>query len=522
MIAKGNQRSGGFQLATHLLNAHDNERVEVAEVRGSIADDLHGAFAEWHAQSKATNCTKYLYSLSVNPDQKQGHLTREQYLDFLERVEKRLGLESQGRVVVFHWKKDRDGEAREHCHAVWSRIDAHASRAVNIAHDRMKLRNVAQEFALAHERRLPRGMREDHGPARHDERAGHANLQEKQQEERSGISKEERRAILTQVWQRSTDGPSLAQGLKDAGYVLACGDSRAYVVVDRAGEVHALSRQVDGVKAAAVKARLAASHPPERLPAVEEARAAMAAQREKLRPLQRQQPTGPTPDERRAQLAARQQARRQQLAEQRTAMTERHAAERQDLESLRQTIPFNRAASRGISLLIRHIASRYQRHQQTRTLDRRQKSERNELSRQERSLESLDAREQRSLRIRIGRDAFQLLAKEIKSRDAVLEKPGAPRAEARHPDARLPDRTAIPSMTQAERQSRLKAAFRPDMTSSLPRPARDEGAQLEGPLRSQFGGATIPWPAMAEQSAEAERERELERQRQLEALRHDR
>ena len=56
MIAKGNQRSGGQNLATHLMNAHDNERVDIADVRGAVAQDLHGAFAEWRTHSKATRC----------------------------------------------------------------------------------------------------------------------------------------------------------------------------------------------------------------------------------------------------------------------------------------------------------------------------------------------------------------------------------------------------------------------------------------------------------------------------------
>ena len=120
MIPKASQRAGGQDLGTHLLNAHDNEYVEVAEVRGAIAQDLHGAFAEWEVQAHAlTKCRNYLYSLSLNPDHAQGELTRAQYADFIERAEKRLGLEGQPRAIVFHIK-----EGREHCHVVWSRIDA--------------------------------------------------------------------------------------------------------------------------------------------------------------------------------------------------------------------------------------------------------------------------------------------------------------------------------------------------------------------------------------------------------------
>jgi hypothetical protein len=68
MIPKENQRGGGQQLATHLLKQFDNDNVEVADLRGAVAQDLNGALHEWYAQSKATKCVKYLYSLSINPD----------------------------------------------------------------------------------------------------------------------------------------------------------------------------------------------------------------------------------------------------------------------------------------------------------------------------------------------------------------------------------------------------------------------------------------------------------------------
>ena len=45
MILKGNQRGGGQQLAAHLQNSFDNERVEVAEIRGSVAQSEHRPLA---------------------------------------------------------------------------------------------------------------------------------------------------------------------------------------------------------------------------------------------------------------------------------------------------------------------------------------------------------------------------------------------------------------------------------------------------------------------------------------------
>jgi hypothetical protein len=50
MILKGSQRSGGKQLAYHLLKS-ENEHVNVHEVRGFISDDLKEAFEETYAIS---------------------------------------------------------------------------------------------------------------------------------------------------------------------------------------------------------------------------------------------------------------------------------------------------------------------------------------------------------------------------------------------------------------------------------------------------------------------------------------
>ena len=93
MIPFASQRGHGQDLATHLQNAQDNEYVELGDLRGAIADDLHGAFAEWEAQASAmTRCKNYLYSLSVNPDDRQGPMPRTLYEDYMHRVETALGL----------------------------------------------------------------------------------------------------------------------------------------------------------------------------------------------------------------------------------------------------------------------------------------------------------------------------------------------------------------------------------------------------------------------------------------------
>ena len=64
MILKGNERSHGKELAKHLLNARDNEHVELHDLRGFACDDLHGAMQECEAVVRGTRC-KNICSRSV-------------------------------------------------------------------------------------------------------------------------------------------------------------------------------------------------------------------------------------------------------------------------------------------------------------------------------------------------------------------------------------------------------------------------------------------------------------------------
>jgi hypothetical protein len=345
MILKGNQRGGGQQLAAHLQNSFDNERVEIADVRGSVARDLSGAFAEWAAEARGTKCTKFLYSLSLNPYQPNGRLTREQYLELLERTERSLKLVGQPRAVVFHEKRDKDGVLREHCHAVWSRIDTDKMIAVPMGHDRLKLRTVAQEFARDHGLELPDGMKpgnsRDSRKDRYNKRAAQENLGEKQQQERTGITKAERRADIASCWTGTTNGAAFVHALETKGYFLARGDARDYVVIDAYGEVHSLSRQLGGVAKKKEMTDRLADFPPDQQRDVETAR---AYAREKLQARQKaQEGNKPEPlpvedrfgiEKRIAALHPRQQQRRDELDKHRLDLHARQFRERATLRDM--------------------------------------------------------------------------------------------------------------------------------------------------------------------------------------------
>ena len=426
MIPKGNQRGGGQHLATHLLNAFDNERIDVAEVRGSVAPDLHGAFAEWRAEAQATNCRKYLYSMSANPDHRQGPFKRDDYIDFIDRAEKKLGLSGQPRAVVFHEKN-----GREHCHVVWSRIDTDKMTAVQMSHDRQKLRTVAQEYARDHSITLPEAMTKNRGPERFKDRAKRESHQEKQQQERTGVSKADRRKTITDTW-RSSDSPeAFVKALESRGYYLARGDRRAYVVVDLYGEIHSLSRQIDGVSSKELKARLA-NFPIEKLPEAKKAQAYAREQRDRRLKEKFNAAQIPSLAQRRENHQKTKAERRAALNAQRDELVFRHHAERAALRQL-QTAEKRGATDRradkpakgllafltrvtGITSLRemqqrRQDRQRNEQHrQQIALLNAKHQRERNELERHARSLKLLETRERLSYETALHRAEFMAIA----------------------------------------------------------------------------------------------------------------
>jgi len=248
MILKGSARSGGSDLATHLLNAYDNERVELADIRGTIADDLHGAFAEFEAVASGTKAKKPLYSLSVNPSEP---LTREQYIEAVEAIEYKLGLTEQPRAIVFHIK-----DGREHCHVVWSRIDGTEMKAIHMAHDRRKLCDMAVRLAEQYGHELPEGLKAWKQREQFKKDKLEATLAENAQQKESGITPEQRRDQITAAYREADSAAAFRHALEERGYILARGDRRAFAVVDRFGDVHSLSRYLKDVSRKDMRARM--------------------------------------------------------------------------------------------------------------------------------------------------------------------------------------------------------------------------------------------------------------------------
>lgn len=244
MILKGNQRANGRELALHLLNVEDNEHAVVHELRGFMANDLVGAFKETEAISHGTKCQQYLFSLSLNPPP-NAKVSVEKFEGVIADIERRMGLTGQPRAVVFHEKK-----GRRHAHCVWSRIDVDRMRAINLAHYKLRLRDISREVYLEHGWDMPAGLQNgvDRDPLNYAaEEAGQA---KRAKRDPAALKK-----LFNSCWESSDTRSTFAHALGEQGFILARGDRRGFVAVDAQGEVYSLSRWL-GVKTKALSARL--------------------------------------------------------------------------------------------------------------------------------------------------------------------------------------------------------------------------------------------------------------------------
>jgi hypothetical protein len=258
MILKASRRSGAKQLADHLLNAEQNEHVEVQEVRGFMSDDLGQAFNEVHAHAQANQrIKKFLFSMSINPPKGQT-ASKQDMVDAANEAEERLGLQNQPRVIVFHEK-----EGRRHAHAVWSRVDENI-KAIKLDYFKNTLTDLSRDLYLKHGWDLPKGLQN-----RKERDRTNYSLSEHQAAKRHNLNPKEVKAEIQACWHETSDTESFIEAIEQSGFTLAKGDKRSFVLVDGYGEVRSLSRTLS-IKVRYVKERLGDQAS---LPSVEEANA---------------------------------------------------------------------------------------------------------------------------------------------------------------------------------------------------------------------------------------------------------
>lgn len=266
MILKGNQRAGARQMALHLLNTGHNEHVSCHEVSGFMASDVLGALNEAYALSKGTRCKQFMYALSLNPPQDE-QVPIAVFEDALERIEEKLGLEGQPKVVVFHEKS-----GRRHCHAVWSRIDSENMKAINISHPKLKLMDIAKSLYIENDWKMPEGFID-----KSKKSLLNYTRAEWKQASRIGRKPDVIKRELQESWAVSDSKQSFIHALEDQGYYLAQG-RRGFVAVDVHNEIYSLTRYL-GQKKKALEARLGST---KTMPTVDEVKTTIQGRLTKL------------------------------------------------------------------------------------------------------------------------------------------------------------------------------------------------------------------------------------------------
>lgn len=264
MIVKGRSRSRPAELASHLSRVDTNERMEIIEVRGTVADDLLGSLREMAAIAAGTACKRPLYHASLSTRARE-KLTLDQWLFSVDELERRLGFVGQPRILVQHSKKNR-----EHLHVVWSRVDARRKVAIsdswNYPIHEEAARHLERRFG---HQRTQGAFAERDGVARPERTPSTAEMQ---QAARLRIDLAPLTKEVTQIWRQTDGAAAFNAALVERGYVLARGDRRQYVLVDRAGGIHSLARRIEGARVAAICGRLSILDLAS-LPSIDEARA---------------------------------------------------------------------------------------------------------------------------------------------------------------------------------------------------------------------------------------------------------
>ena len=174
-------------------------------------------------------------------------LTEQQRAEAIDALEAKLGFAGHPRVVVLHEKL-----GREHIHVVWSRINLEKMKSVSDSHNYRKHEEVARDLErrFGHER-VQGAHHERDGVKRPDRTPSRAELR---QEERTGIKGKTVKAEVTKLFRACDNAQAFKASLENAGYILAQGDRRDFVIVDRAGGIHSLARRIDVVRAPELRA----------------------------------------------------------------------------------------------------------------------------------------------------------------------------------------------------------------------------------------------------------------------------
>lgn len=266
MIVKGRTRRADSNWVKHLQRTDHNEEVRVVEARHLAHDDITGAIAEMDAYAIGTRCTKPLFEVVQRPTAGRP-ATHEEFNRGLDLIEEQYpALKKLPRLVVGHMK---DGV--EHRHAIWARCSADAP-AANLPWTKTRLMHVSAAMFREMGVELPAGIAafEAANSKAERKRTNDMDVPTFKAAERQEIDGRDLSAITVAAWQSG----DFATEMRKAGYEIAKGDRRGFVLVDHAGNVISLRGLLKPLDLKAKDLR-AALGPEEKAQSIEDAQAAL-------------------------------------------------------------------------------------------------------------------------------------------------------------------------------------------------------------------------------------------------------
>ena len=263
MIIKGSSRGQSapdtHRLALHWLS-HENEAVEVVQLRGVVSRALPSALEEMRLITMGSRVRRGLYHASISLDRDEApEMGTARWLEAVDELERRLGMVGHQRAVVRHIKRNR-----EHVHVVWCRVHP---TSLKLARDSQNYRKH-EECSRALEARW--NLRPVVGvhtrPAGTPRPVAVGTHGDWQAQERTGIPVNGVADAFTEAWRTTTTGKQFATAIQREGFQLARG-RRGIVAVDDAGTPHSLPRRLQ-LRADQVRRRLV-DIDPNTLPTVE-------------------------------------------------------------------------------------------------------------------------------------------------------------------------------------------------------------------------------------------------------------
>ncbi|MGB9152144.1 MAG: relaxase/mobilization nuclease domain-containing protein, partial [Alphaproteobacteria bacterium] len=239
MIITGKKRGGPRQMAAYLLDKGENETVTVREVNGFVTKNVKDALAEMWAVADGSKAKDFLYHVSINP-RIGATLTQTQWQQAVDTLEKNLNLVGHQRVVIEHIKK-----GRPHYHVVWNRVNPATGRSKKLSFDRRVCRATALQLGSLF--KLEPTPNKGQSFKRGDIERG----------KRTGIDPQQVKSEVTALWNKSKSGKEFVASLAKQGYTLARGDRNQFVIIDKAGSVHGLTRRIHGATVKTVKRGMA-------------------------------------------------------------------------------------------------------------------------------------------------------------------------------------------------------------------------------------------------------------------------